>query len=183
MRKLFALGLLALSMGLLANTAFAGNVEDCESLKQSGQKSLYGLCVAWHNADEDAKDGLAEKFLDRAGYPVPGSEDEEPDPDFDCPCWSVVTFADICALGAPVFSDIALTYGDVGFLNDIAFTIEGFGTDTGELACAHVIQDLLPGGGFLLENIVTGLTEDEALDCLAEVSVIGTMFLGGGCDL
>ena len=182
MRKLVVLGLLALSMGFLANTAFAGNVEDCESLKQSGQKSLYGMCVAWHNADEDAKDGLAEKFLERAGYPVPGSDGEEPDPDFVCPCWSDVTFADICALGAPAFSDIALTYGDVGFLDTIAFTIEGFGSDTGELACAHVIQDLLVGG-YVLENVVTGLTEGEALDCLAEVSAIGTMFLGGGCDL
>jgi hypothetical protein len=86
MRKLFALGLLALSSGFLANTAFAGNVGDCDSLKQSGQKNLYGLCVAWHNADEGAKGGLAEKFLQRAGYPVPGSK-PPPDPEpVVCPC-------------------------------------------------------------------------------------------------
>ncbi|HEX6092260.1 MAG TPA: hypothetical protein VFZ07_02850, partial [Dongiaceae bacterium] len=81
MRKLFAVGLLALSSGFIANTVFAGNVEDCEPLKQSGQKSLYGLCVAWHNADEDAKDAIAEKFFDRAGYDVPGSADGDPEPE------------------------------------------------------------------------------------------------------
>lgn len=181
MRTLVSLGLLALSLGSFTNIAFAGNVEDCESLKQTGQKSLYGLCVAWHNADEAAKDGLAAKFFDRAGFPVPGSEDPEPEPDFTCPCWSEVTFADICALGAPVFSEINTVYGDVGFIDTIAFTIEGFGGDTGELACAHTIQDLTTGN-FLLDNTEADLTEDEALDCLAEVSVIGTMYLGGGCN-
>jgi len=171
-------------MGFFANSAFAGNVEDCESLKESGQKSLYGLCVAWHNADEDAKDGLAQKFFDRAGYPVPGSEvdDPDPEPDFVCPCWSEVTFADICEFGMPLFTVFApdSSFGDVLFRDNISFNLEAFGADTSFAACAHVVQD--PQGNFLLDNQLTGLTNDEALICIAELQEMAGLYLDPLCS-
>jgi hypothetical protein len=116
MRNVVSLGLLALSMGFIANPALAGNVEDCEPLKQSGQKSLYGLCVAWHNADEDAKDAIAEKFYERTGYSyrVPGSETREPDPEPDpvvCPCTDGV---DTSAWGMKVGCSSDGSGGDMG---------------------------------------------------------------------
>jgi hypothetical protein len=182
MCKLVALGLLALSMGFFANPAFAGNVEDCESLKQSGEKSLYGLCVAWHNADPEAKDGLAEKFFDRAGYPVPGSEDPEPPPaDFTCLCWDDVTFASICALGAPesVLSFPEITI--VTFDGLIEFTTDTYASDSFGPGCAHTILDDGTGEQYIYD-VMGGLTEEQALDCMSEVLEISTLYNSGGCE-
>mgnify|MGYP003492421061 CR=1 FL=1 len=87
MRKVFSLGLLALSMGFIANPALAGNVEDCEDLKGNANKALYGLCIAWHNAGNDnARDRILDNYNAKAGPddpPMPGTEDE-----VFCPCWS-----------------------------------------------------------------------------------------------
>lgn len=118
MRKLFALGLLALSSGFLANTAFAGSVEDCEILKDGYTKALYGLCIAWHNAGSDnARDRILENYEDKAGPndpPMPGTEDEVP-----CPCWDETHLAEASLNGVP--NACLLTGTESG----IEFTIYG----------------------------------------------------------
>lgn len=184
MRKLVTSGLLALSLCIFSGSVLAGNADDCEPLKQSGLKSLYGLCVAWHNADEDAQGALAQKFYDRAGFEVPGSEvtkvDEPlPEQDFYCPCWENVSIPDVCALGAPVSMSLAADSGRAMFLDRINFQLEGFGSDMGETACAHTIQGLT--GNYILNQVENNLSEEEAIDCQSEVEAIATMFVGGSC--
>lgn len=190
MRKLFTLGLLALSSGFLTNTAFAGNVEECEPLKQSGQKNLYGLCVAWHNADESAKDALATKFLERAGYRVPGSGAPDPDPDpsedqFSCPCWDEMYFADICPLGMPIsyYLPPGSLVGDVIFGDFINFTAEGFGSEgTGGL-CGHFLQNLFENEPISLDNNnEIKLTEAQAIDCRVELEIIAGLYADPLCN-
>lgn len=186
MRTLVSMGLLALSLGFFANTALAGSVADCEPLKQNGDKSLYGLCVAWHSADEDARTRLADKFFDRAGYPVPGSEDAEPEPaDFECPCWSDLSYKFICELGEPTYSylddDPVYGFGDVDFNGVVAFTIENFYGDVYLNGCAHEIRE---GTSVLESTVLGGLGDETALTCLSEVIEIGTLYdsLGGDCS-
>jgi len=185
MRKIVTLGLLALCLGSFSNAAFAGGVEDCVDLKQSGLKSLYGLCVAWHNADEDAKDLIAQKFRERSGEEVPGSEPITPDlpqtaQDFYCPCWEDVSIPDVCALGAPIAATIGEGFGRATFLDRISFRLEGFSTDAGETACAHSIQDMTDSS-YILQVSQTSLTADEILDCQSEVEAIATMYVSGNC--
>lgn len=95
-----ALGLLALSLGFSANSAFAGNVEECEVLKDGYTKGLYGLCIAWHNAGNDnARDRILDKYEGKAGPgdpPMPGTEDEVP-----CPCWDEAVLAEASLNGVP----------------------------------------------------------------------------------
>jgi len=110
MRKFFALGLLALLLGLFSISAFAGNAAECDYLKDKEdnpehpdyeyQPGLYGLCIAWHNADEEARVALGEKFLERAGFEVPGSESG-----LQCPCWKGVVLEDIEGQASPFFCD------------------------------------------------------------------------------
>jgi hypothetical protein len=189
MRKSVSLGLLALSVGFFADSAFAGNTEECEPLKQSGQKSLYGLCVAWHNADDEAtKDALGQKFLDRAGYRVPGSEvpPQPTEPDFYCPCWANVSFADVCALGAAERVTVIPTMGItiVKFDGLVEATTETFANEASTPGCKHTIA-VDATGELPLNNVQGGLTEEEALDCLAEVVEISTLYsnVGGDCTV
>lgn len=192
MRTPVTLGLLALSISFFANTAVASSVEDCEPLKQSGNKSLYGLCVAWHHADDAAKDALAEKFADRAGYeladflaPFSVPEPEpEPEQDFFCPCWSELSFEDICALGAPKtvthFSGMATTVRFDGEV-ELTATVEEFSGQVLNNGCAHIIRPADGVGGVFLEDVMGGLSADDGLDCLAEADFIAVLHLDPIC--
>ena len=86
MRKLVSLGLLASSFIMFSSSAFAGNVDECEFLKNGNYtKGLYGLCNAYYNADNDnAKYRIAGNFNKKAGpgEPTLPFTDEVP-----CPCW------------------------------------------------------------------------------------------------
>lgn len=108
-----ALGL-ALSLGFSAGSAFAGNVEECETLKDGYTKGLYGLCIAWHNAGSDsARDRILDKYEDKAGPgdpPMPGTEDEVP-----CPCWDEVGLAEASLNGVPNSCQLTGTESGVEF--------------------------------------------------------------------
>jgi hypothetical protein len=177
MRKPIVLGLLALAFGVFVSPAFAGNVEDCDFLKDKSHPDyapgLYGLCVAWHNADENAKDELADKFFDKAGFEVPGSGDPEEPQDFYCPCWAEVTFADICALGAPA----NILGGQVAFDDGIIF--EGFLSPDGTTVCRHTVRVL---GVVELDNFILNLDPEVALDCHAERDMIATLYMTEYCQ-
>lgn len=114
MRTIVHLGLFALLFGLFSISAIAGNADDCNYLKDKNfnsqypdyeyQPGLYGLCVAWHNADVQAKVDLGLKFEARAGFAVPGSSPPVVDDPIvteptqtvlECPCWAGVVLEDI----------------------------------------------------------------------------------------
>jgi len=186
MRKVISLGLSGLMFALVSGQVFAGNIEDCDFLKDKNhpdyQPGLYGLCVAWHNADDNAADKLADKFFERAGFVVPGSEDPNTEPSFDCPCWSDVEFSAVCALGEPTNVSVNMQTGmtfAVTFVNFATFNSSNFGTLAP--ACSHVEQNILPPGETFINNTITNLTPDEALDCQAELDVIAMIHLNDEC--
>ena len=180
MSKLISLGVFALMLSIFSGQVFAGDAALCEPLKEDQNKSLYGLCVAWHHADENARDRIADKYFDRSGgLPVPGSEEPESEQDFFCPCWDEVSFADVCALGAPSFSLINIDPFAPSMVAFIDSQFELFGTDS--LSCAHVVQDL--SGDIKFEDYGGNpLTDDEGLDCRSEIEAIASLFSGGACD-
>ena len=119
MRKLVSLGLLALSSGFFTQTAIAGSVEDCEILKDSATKALYGLCIAWHNAGNDnARDQILDNYNKKAGPddpPMPGTEDE-----VLCPCWGDAELLDAACnrvLTASGSTFASFDSGNVQFFN------------------------------------------------------------------
>jgi hypothetical protein len=186
MRKLISLSLMVLLFSLFSVPAFAGNAEDCNYLKDKKHPDyapgLYGLCVAWHNADEKAADALADKFFNRAGFPVPGSEEPNSESQFDCPCWDEVEFSAVCELGQPSSLVLDMESGvvtAVTFIDFATFTAELFGTE--EANCGHVIQDLMSQGDPLFEDIQNNLSPDEALDCQAELDIIAEIHLNNEC--
>jgi len=88
MRKLISMSVMALLLSVMASTAIAGNVEDCEILKDGDySKGLYGLCIAWHNAGNDNARGRILANYDKKATgpndpPLPGSVPSGP----SCPC-------------------------------------------------------------------------------------------------
>lgn len=91
MRKIITSTVLILSFSLFSGSVFA-DVSDCKEVK--GQKALYGLCVAYWNANEKNQAKILLKFEEKSGglimpglvTPVADSR-EDPDPVF-CPCWA-----------------------------------------------------------------------------------------------
>lgn len=158
MRKVVSLGLLALSMGFIANTALAGNVEDCEVLKNGHTPALYGLCIAWHNAGSDnARDRILDKYDDKAGPgdpPMPGTEDEVP-----CPCWGNTELLDAACnrVLTEAGSDYAVfDEGFVQFFNygdqcvysnfNVGSTVIEATDEAQSLTCAAELSTLVAGG-------------------------------------
>jgi hypothetical protein len=93
MRKIITLGLLALSMNFLSGPAFAGDVSDCETIRDDPNRALYGLCIAyWNTTNAVARGKILENFTKKAdgsigmpGLPVPDSP--EPGDFVECTCW------------------------------------------------------------------------------------------------
>ena len=99
MRKTILLGLFAFMASLFTNTVFAGNVEECEFLKDGDySKALYGLCIAYHNAGSDeARERILANYAKKAGPgdpPLPGTGVE-------CPCWDADHLAAASLNGVP----------------------------------------------------------------------------------
>jgi len=177
MHKFTTPGLLTLSLFFLSSSAMAGNAGDCAELKDPEHNhynpTLFGLCVAWHNADENGRDVIAQKWDKRADFPLPGSEitgARSAEQDFYCPCWADVTFDDICAWGEPISLGVEEgQYGYVAFSNGVIF--EGLMSNTGDSSCSHIIQQY--GTGFLEVYVpLNDLSDDESLDCQAELEAI-----------
>jgi hypothetical protein len=86
---------------LFSGQVFAGNADECDYLKDKNNpdydRGLYGLCIAWHNADDEAAAALAEKFFERAGFPVTGRVVDDGNDPFVCPCWDVDVLENIIA--------------------------------------------------------------------------------------
>ena len=94
MRKLISLGLLAIVLSLVAIPVFAGNELECEPLKDGASKGLYGLCIAYHNAENsNAKQKILDNYNKKAGDPpvppMPGTENERKKVT-TCPCLDAI---------------------------------------------------------------------------------------------
>lgn len=171
------MGLFALMISIFSSQLLAAKTAECDGVTK--KNGLYGLCVAWHSADDKAKDKIAAKFFDRARYPVPGSEDPEPEPDpeptpdFFCPCWTDVSMADVCSLGNPSSALLMGFINVVTWVDDLNGVDEFFSAD--EFGCIY-------DGQFAAQQVLDNLTDDEKLDCLAEIESIAAMYNGGSCD-
>ena len=99
MRKIIALGLLALPLSFLSSAVLAGNQDHlCDFLKDKANAfyvpGLYGLCTAYQNeTDELAKADILAAFDEKApdGLEMPGLEEEAA---ISCPCWDEIDLLD-----------------------------------------------------------------------------------------
>lgn len=174
---LFVLFLFAMSSQLLADA------DVCEEMKAELQAvDAYGLCIAWHNANGDAKERIADKFLDRTGIEITDLGNPASSQDFYCPCWDELSFCDVEALGTPRITVDGETGAvvAVSFLDLVFFNIEGFGSD-GEF-CFHVIQELGQDPWFYDDNDGNSLVGYEPSDCQDELVDMATMDLAGECS-
>jgi hypothetical protein len=134
MRKSFILGLLALLFGFLSNTALAGNVQECEFLKDGHTKGLYGLCTAYANAgNEYARNRIWDKFeaLRRDDEQTLEQIFDPPvaAPAVVCPCWTPESLAStVAGLFDSGFLVLACEVDDAGDAADaMAFMgLDGF---------------------------------------------------------
>jgi len=172
-RKLISLGLFALLISIFSSQLLAAQTSECDGVTK--KKGLYGLCIAWHNADDKNKDKIAAKFLDLAKYALPGSEKPvtEPEPDFYCPCWTDVSIAQVCSLGSPSAAVM------MGYINVVTWVDEPNEVD--EFFSADAIGCIYDGQ-FAAQQVLDNLTEDETLDCIAEIESIAAMYNGGSCN-
>ncbi|MFC1696507.1 hypothetical protein ACFL1C_10420 [Pseudomonadota bacterium] len=162
---------------LFSGQVFASNASACDEVKQN--KGLHGLCVAWHNANEKNKDKFAAKYSERSGGSrVPGSFDQNTPtgPDFYCPCWTEVSFSDVCSLDSPSSSVLLPDFGAVTYEDGLD---EWFSADNP----ASDVYGCIYAGKFSAEPIIEpDLTTDEGIDCMAEIAAIASMYNGGSCN-
>ena len=111
MRKIISLGLFALMLSIFSSQVFAGNHDACDELTDPDSDTwaprLYGLCVAWHNADEKGRAAIEKNYSKRGGGTIPGSSA------FRCPCWGSLADEQV---GTIVIDDV-LTYLPVFMCN------------------------------------------------------------------
>ena len=180
MRKIIYLGLLAVTLTLLSGHALAGNESDCDPLIDPNSNqyapNLYGLCVAWHHADEDTKDKIAENFRRRSGgKAVPGSSD------FSCSCWRNLSYGEVGMVlvdGSP--TELSVSFCDVSefnsndrlFLRGSGYT-QGFsaGFSNGAYGCAYLLADPEEITYSIME-----LTDGEARVCRQELQGIALLY-------
>ena len=77
MRKIISLGLFALMLSIFSGQALAGDKAACDALRDPDSAiyapRLFGLCVAWHNADVNGQAAIAANYSKRSGGDmVPG---------------------------------------------------------------------------------------------------------------
>jgi hypothetical protein len=94
MRKIFSLGLIAISVAAMSIQLSAGEYAACEEYKSDYQQlGVYGICNAWHNAETDEqREHFADKFEEKALFEPPWLES-------GCPCWSADELNLICTSG------------------------------------------------------------------------------------
>ena len=182
MRKIISLGLFALMLSIFSSQVFAGDVGACDELTDPDSDpdiyapGLYGLCVAWHNANENGRAAIEKNYSKRGGGTIPGSG-------FSCPCWKEVSFENVCSLRIPTRALIfgffnTIEYKDNGL--DEFFATHGRGCIyDGQFTEVPQVVDDLSGD---IDPITGGALSGEVLDCRAEIAVIALMYIDGACD-
>jgi hypothetical protein len=195
MRKIISLGLFALMLSIFSGQVLAGNADAsaCKNLKDRNLDdyvpALYGLCVAWHNADENARDQILANFMKKAGTSLddpgmPGWVDpnkrDEPEV-MTCPCWAGVvledvdmyTPADICFLDTPS--------GDVIFFDDLVSASQTYVTDG--INCAHMAAYVDDSGTEVTRSsAMQGLDDAAQQACITEMDDLVSMYFDNGLD-
>lgn len=181
MRKFITSFVLILVFSLLSGSVFAGDKGVCDENEYGGKKALqkagvYGLCVAYQNADDADKPGIAEKFKARFGDDVPGLD---PVLDFSCPCFDRVSFADVCTYGAPIYMPTVIDGVLQGGL--VFFSLENgesvfFDTFDANCSYAHVDAEF-NAIDEEYRSVEQGnpLVDDEPFACRADLEAIGTI--------
>lgn len=174
MRKRLTLGLMALALFTFCSPALAGNVEVCEPLKIKDDDfvpGLYGLCVAWHNADDEAREIIAANYRRKSGgLEVPGSAS------FACLCWSDLSFDAACMI-ANEAEGVFPGSNAVTFLDTDLMIATGFGADSQE--CALQIVDLF--NNVRLRDTLEAVSGPDAEACMAELAVIAELKGSSAC--
>jgi hypothetical protein len=181
MRKLVSLGLFALMISIYSSQVLASNATACDDAKDEltkAGKGLYGLCIAWDNAKGKNKGKIAAKFEDRADQPITdfvgGPSTRNPAPDFFCPCWTDISFNDVCSLGSPSLTILAGYINAVEFLDSAIPQDEFFTADP--RGCGY------EGGLAPYASLEKPEGADWDLDCIAEIEQIAAMYDGGACE-
>jgi hypothetical protein len=114
MRKLISLGILALLLSMLASPVLA-DLDDCEDLKEDGiTKGLYGLCIAYWNADNGrSQERILINYNKKKGPDDPPLLPDLKEPVF-CPCWTVDSLIALT-------NDLSTDFCDTGELSDLVF--------------------------------------------------------------
>ena len=189
MRKLLTSSILILMFSLFSGAVLAGDKGVCDENEYGGKKALqkagvYGLCVAYQNADDADKPAIADKFFERFGDVVPGLIPEQ---DFFCPCFESLDFEKLCSYGEP--DDYLIYEGEVDeqvFVAGLVFFYpengDFIGFDTYEANCSfghmdaqfnvldEVYRSVQDGNPLIQDGDVT-----EISDCRTEIEVIGTI--------
>jgi len=130
MRKLYRLGMLTILLSLVASPVFAGNEPLCEPLKDGASKGLYGLCIAYHNAENsNAEQKILDNYNKKAGPgdpPMPGTEPEEL---VSCPCWTTDDMANANIVADPFECQLSVdpVLAGYGELAEVVFSVNLFG--------------------------------------------------------
>lgn len=170
MRQLVSLGLFALILSMFSSQALAASAEACDQVKKA-KKGLYGLCVAWYNADEKGQAIIAAKFDARSDIPlskIVDSQSEPPEQDFYCPCWAEISIDDILPLCKPTFSQLSDSDNVVAWFDPDPYYF--FAASTTSTGCAYDSASVFPIS-------FDDLNSDEILDCVAEIESIATSYL------
>jgi hypothetical protein len=193
MRKLLTSSIFILMFSLFSGAVLAGDKGVCDENEYGGKKALqkagvYGLCVAYQNADDADKPAIADKFFQRFGFVVPGFSDVvpglPPEQDFFCPCLEGADLELACSLGAPI-TDSFVSYNTEGNILGglLYYDLEngGFAVfDTSGDFCAFGVsfdgESFDIGPSFHSEEDGNPLLEDdlhsEQSDCRAEIEAI-----------
>lgn len=168
MRKLISLGLLALFLSSISSAVFAGGFAACEDNKALFQElNVYGLCNAWHNADTDEdKQKFADRFEQKADFPPPWL--------VNCPC----------------FSDEALEYsavvGPSSCSQTTTFAIAKYVPNVESLqyvaSSGMCVFTNNTGDGPDSVAPMTGLSAEQAQECLREIDVLIDLDWAGDCS-
>ena len=181
---------------LMAVPAFAGDKSICTPFKKGEPNylpGLYGLCVAYQNADEDGKQDIFKNWQKKVGedglpqlpgFPYP-EEPGDGDPPVDeneivaCPCWSAEHL-----LAATCQYNLTSSFVD-GFFDFAQY-------DSGNvLFVADATSDVMqPNGSCLYQNAydpesnaLLSVTVEESETCHADVALLANEALLDLCIL
>ena len=138
-------------------------------------KGLFGLCVAWHNADEKGKEKIAERFDARSDVPL---SDIVGGGKFSCPCWPGLELDAIGEVTPPTICFLDTHLGDFATFGTSSTQKQSFLTDG--IGCAYSPNYIdLKGNKF---NTGTDNPDlgDAGQQCLEEMQQILDAYFDGG---
>ena len=148
MRKLIALGVLAILLSLLASPAIAGSVEDCEELKEDGiTKALYGQCIAYWSADNGrSQERILANYRKKMRAGDPGDRNDSGDPDMpglvdaSCPCWTIDQMANAISY-SPAYECNTSSDPEIAIYGSKSRAVVTFLVDS--IGCIYVGPDIM----------------------------------------